>query len=717
MMPKAVLLGRPNVGKSTLFNRLIRSNRAITHDMPGVTRDRMEGVVRGQGKEPFALVDTGGVTLDGHEAVAEGPKGIRGFEADILRQAEEALAEADMLCLVVDGREGLTPFDEHLAARIRRVGKPVLVVVNKVDGLEKEDQLLAEFHALGFPLLAVSGEHGHNIRALEEEIRERLPELDLPAQLNVALDNGVDADDDLDADDYLDDDHNLDSDESDDFDDGDACGPEESTEEFAEDSASALDGDTLDPMGGDVTPKLPKTGPLRLCLLGRPNAGKSSLVNAFIGKERMIVSDVAGTTRDSVDIPLEKNGKMYMFVDTAGVRRRSRITDTVERYSVNSSLKSTTKAHVTLLALDATEGLTSQDKRLIELLDERKTPFMILLNKTDLIQPRERAALKKQFSEELSFCPHVPVLSVSAKAGAGLSPILPLAEQIRTECSVRISTGQLNRAMEAVLTKHQAPVVRRVRPKFFYLTQAESEPPTFVFFVNDADRVAESYVRYLEKALRRMFGILHAPMRVRLRSSHTKKSDTRKAKLNATPMTEQGMGKAPGGRLSAMEMGKPTAQHKPAPKSSGNAGVKSGAKTTDYTTDYTADYMAGSSADNATGKVDTKATGNTAATASGAKVSGDTAGKRSRDTSSQSTEKPSGKPSGKASGKSSGRPTSKTSGKPARKPANKAPVKPAHKNAGKTKITDSTTNTSGKASAKKVNAGRKKRTPKRHLEE
>ncbi|MCH5277021.1 MAG: ribosome biogenesis GTPase Der [Desulfovibrionaceae bacterium] len=481
MLPKVLLLGRPNVGKSTLFNRLIRSRRAITHDRPGVTRDRMEGVVGARSQRPFILVDTGGITLDGHHAVVEGPQGIRGFEADILRQAEAALAEAGVVCLVVDGRDGLTPFDEHLASHLRRFGTLSLLVVNKVDGAEREDELTAEFHRLGLPLLAVSAEHGYNIRALEEEIRIRLP-----------------------------------------------GGPGESGgESGGEDETGAAEegpchaGSAREDEAEARPVRCPRpAGPLKLCLLGRPNAGKSSLVNAYAGEERMIVSEVAGTTRDSVDIPVTRKGRDYIFVDTAGVRRRARITDTVERFSVNSALKSTTKAHVTLLALDAAQPLTAQDKRLIELLDERKTPFLVVLTKIDLVPAGTRAALKRRFAEELSFCSHVPVLTASSRSGEGLQALLDMADRIRSECAVRVSTGQLNRAMEEALARHQAPVVRRVRPKFFYLTQAESEPPTFVFFVNDAERVAESYVRYLEKSLRRIFGIRHAPMRVRLRSSH-----------------------------------------------------------------------------------------------------------------------------------------------------------------------------------------------------
>lgn len=503
MLAKVALIGRPNVGKSTLFNRLIRSNRAITHDRPGVTRDRMEGVVRPRGGRSFVVIDTGGVTLDQHRAVVEGPAGLRGFEAEILRQTEAAIREAAVICLVTDGREGLLPLDEHLAAFARRGGKPVLLAVNKVDGPEREDERMAEFHALGFPMIAVSAEHGHNIRALESELIDRLPPEDAgPAEAGQASEGE----------------------------------PSEWAEDAPESDAPA----GADP-AADALPAVPTEGEaasipdaaaafggsdptrLKLALLGRPNAGKSSLINALIGEERMIVSDVAGTTRDSVDIPFAADGRLCVFVDTAGVRRRTRITDAVERFSVNAALKSTTKADVTLYVIDALEGVTSQDKRLIDLLDERKTPFLILVNKIDLVNAKQRAALHDAFREVLQFCPHVPVLMVSAMRGLGLDRIVPLAARIREECQTRIGTGTLNRALEEVLAAHQPPVVKRVRPRFFYLTQAEVAPPTFVFFVSDADRVSETYARYLERSLRRRFGILHAPMRVRLRSSHGKR--------------------------------------------------------------------------------------------------------------------------------------------------------------------------------------------------
>ena len=557
-LPKAALMGRPNVGKSTLFNRLIRSNRAITHDRPGVTRDRMEGVVRARGLEDFALVDTGGVTLDSHARVQEGPEGIRGFEAAILEQAREAVAESDLVCLVVDARDGLSPLDSHLADYLRKSGKPLLLVVNKIDGPERQDLLMAEFHGLGLEMLPCSAAHGWNVRDLEDAIRERLfpppPEEEedeepedsvffdgasrrqkkrLKGLLRELRTSAGDAEGSAEQDDAGGEQAPEQADSArDQAAPEDALSPQERTEFIGVDGQVYQA--TLEELEREQPPEDAwiagpdlYSGPLRLALLGRPNAGKSSLVNALVGDARMIVSDMAGTTRDSVDVSTEIDGETVTFVDTAGVRRRSKITDTVERYSVNSSLKSTTKAHVTLLVLDAAQGLTQQDKRLIELLHERKTPFMLLMNKSDLIEPKLRKEAEKRYKESLVFCPHIPLLFVSALNRHNLKKIVPLARAIRHECGVRVPTGQLNRAMTSVLERHQPPIVRQVRAKFFYLTQAESLPPTFVFFVNDAERVLPSYARYLERSLRKMFGITHAPMRVNFRSSHNKKARKR----------------------------------------------------------------------------------------------------------------------------------------------------------------------------------------------
>ena len=447
-LPKVVLVGRPNVGKSTLFNRLIRSNRAITHDRPGVTRDRLEGIVRRKNMPEFGVIDTGGVTLDERAVVQEGPEGIRGFEAEILQQVHTATEEAAVLAFVVDGKDGLLPTDEYLADHLRRLNVPVLCVVNKVDGAELEDRLTAEFHSLGFPVLAVSAEHGFNLLELCDTLCSMIP-----------------------------------------------------------DSAFV---DPIEPPA------------LRLAMLGRPNVGKSSLINALSGEKRMIVSNVAGTTRDSVDVRFSVDDHDYVFVDTAGVRRKTRITDTVEKYSANSSIKSAGKADVTLLTLDAIEGVSSQDKRLMDMLNTRKIPFVILINKSDLVPATKLKDVVKAAREMHGFGAHVPIMTETDKSGAGLEKILPLASEVHEECQVRVPTAQLNRAMQTALTSHQPPLVKGARPKFFYLTQAESEPPTFVFFVSDAERVSPTYARYLESSLRKTFQIRYAPMRVKLRSSHKK---------------------------------------------------------------------------------------------------------------------------------------------------------------------------------------------------
>ncbi len=487
------LIGRPNVGKSTLFNRMLRGRRALTHDRPGVTRDRMYGAVRRVGAH-FGVVDTGGISLDDAGAAQEGPKGLRGFEEEVLTQAREAMDEAMVIALVVDGREGLTPLDERLARYVRQSGKPILLVVNKVDGSEQEDVLCSDFYSLGLDMMPVSAEHGYRLDELVEELERKLDAYlaEHPEYQSIGAD------------------------------------PEEEPER-----------------------------PLRLAMLGRPNAGKSSLVNALVGHERMIVSEIAGTTRDSVDVTIEVplprhvaadladlseappegddeselpeseseaggDGtvlKRFTFVDTAGVRRRTRIDDPVERFSVQAALASSRKADITFFVIDALEGVTLQDKKLIAYLDREKIPFVLLVNKVDLVPRKERATMERGFREALSLCPHVPLLFVSALKGTHLRELLPLARQLWAECGVRVSTGQLNRIMQEVLTRHQPPVVKRRRAKFYYLTQADTRPPTFVFFVNDAERVLASYARYLENQLRKRIGIRHAPIAVHFRVS------------------------------------------------------------------------------------------------------------------------------------------------------------------------------------------------------
>ena len=456
MPPLVALIGRPNVGKSTLFNRLIRGNRAITHDRPGVTRDRLQGEVRRSGRR-FALVDTGGVSLDESGQAGEGPEELRGFEAEVLDQVRLAVEEADLLVLVTDGRDGLTPLDERLAEFARSSNKPVLLAVNKVDGGEKADMLTAEFHAVGLEVIPFSAAHSFNLRGLTERIMEML---------------------------------------------------EESRESEVKTT----------PEDGSKTEEDLEKG-LRLAVIGRPNAGKSSLVNTITGQRRMIVSEIAGTTRDSVDVAFEVDGKRYMFVDTAGVRRRARIDDTVERFSVSSALKSAQRADVTILVLDAFEGVTAQDKRLIAFLDKYKIAFFAMVNKIDLVPREHRKKVLALYKKALGFCSYAPILTTSALTRAGLAGVLPTAEEVWEECGTRISTGVLNRSSSEAIQRHQPPLVKGRRAKFYYLTQAETRPPTFIFFVNDPERVKTSYVRYLENTLRKLFGLKVAPLRLEFRKS------------------------------------------------------------------------------------------------------------------------------------------------------------------------------------------------------
>lgn len=444
MLATIAIIGRPNVGKSTLFNRLLRRNKALTHDMPGVTRDRIHGVVRPQEGRPFVLVDTGGLV----------PESNVDIERAIEEQAAEALAEAQAVLFVVDAREGLTPVDAQVARDLRQSGRPVLLVANKVDGGEQES-VAAEFHALGLEMACVSAEHGHGVPALVERLERFLDE------------------------------HGIAS---------------------AEPEAD------------------PEARGLRIAMLGRPNAGKSSIINAILGERRLIVSDEAGTTRDSVDVTFERGGRTYTFVDTAGVRRRTRIEDALERFSVLRSLKSSAKAQVAVLVVDGMQAMSHQDKRLIEFLDREKTPFIVAVNKTDLLPKDTMRALREHYAKELAMVGHVPVVYTSAVTRAGLGGLLPLAEKIWAECSLRAGTGELNRIMQEAILRHQPPLIKRRRAKFYYLTQAGTMPPTFVFFVNDPELVKESYQRYLEKQLRKFVGLGMAPMAVYFRASHEKKA-------------------------------------------------------------------------------------------------------------------------------------------------------------------------------------------------
>ncbi len=489
MMPTIAILGRPNVGKSTIFNRLLRRSQAITHDMPGVTRDRIVGKAN-IGKARFWLVDTGGMVFE----PGTGPEASRDFDVEVFEQAREALEECQAVLIVVDGREGLTPVDQQVADLVRKSGRPALVAVNKVDGEENETEALSEFHGLGMELFPVSAAHGHNLRPFRERVEEMA--LALGAGEDEALDQSSDRE---------------------------------------------------------------EQG-LRLAVLGRPNAGKSSLVNRITGSNRLIVSDVPGTTRDAVDVTFEARGKRYTFVDTAGVRRRANIREQLEKFTVIRALRSAQRADVAVMVVDCDEGVARQDKRLLEFLVRERTPFLVALNKVDLVDKERIRQVKEAVDMELRIAPHVPKIYISAKSGRGVKDVLPLAEEIRAECGVRVGTGELNRAFGQVMERHQPPMVGRRRAKFYYMTQADADVPTFVFFVNDKGLVKPAYARYLENQLRRMFGITKAPVDVVFRSSHAESKPAGKG--GGKP------GRKPGGKSG----GKTGA--KPGPRPGAKAGVR-----------------------------------------------------------------------------------------------------------------------------------------------
>lgn len=439
-LPMVALIGRPNVGKSTLFNRLIKKRVSITHDMAGVTRDSIFSEVRGETRA-YMLIDTGGLVPDSSDEI----------EISIFEQAREAMAGADLILFIVDGRAGLHPQDEQVGQYLRQSGKEVRVIINKVDGPEQEETLAADFYALGFPLQCVSAAHGFGMGGLREMIETALPK--------------------------------------------DQC---EGVEQ---------------PQGG-----------LKIALLGRPNAGKSSTINALLGKKRLMVSAEAGTTRDCVDVTVQRGGKTYTFVDTAGVRRKSKVTDSLEYFSVVHSMQAAKQADVVVLVLDIMDGVVGQDKRLLSFLDTEKIPFVILVNKIDLLTKDQLAKAKKELVDQFAFCGHVPVLYSSSVSMAGLGGLLPLIEKLWEQCGQRVTTGELNRLVKMVTERHQPPVMGGRRGKIYYMTQADSRPPTFVFFVNDEKLFGGSYVRYLENQLRKVFRMDKTPIRMIFRSSHDKDS-------------------------------------------------------------------------------------------------------------------------------------------------------------------------------------------------
>ncbi|AJD47178.1 GTPase Der [Isoalcanivorax pacificus W11-5] len=436
MKPVLALVGRPNVGKSTLFNRLTRTRDALVADMPGLTRDRKYGLGRGADR-PYVVIDTGGIG-----------EGLEGVAEPTTEQARLALAEADAVLFLVDGRAGLTVADQQLAQLMRTLNKPVHLVVNKTDGLD-EDSAMAEFYALGLgEVHAIAAVHGRGVRRMLENVLAPFP---LP--------------------------------------------PEVDAEEQAADSG------------------------IKVAVLGRPNVGKSTLVNRLLGEERVVVYDMAGTTRDTIEIPYERHGKRYTLLDTAGIRRRGKVFEAVEKFSVIKAMQAIDDAHVVVIVIDAREGLTEQDLHLLGYIIEAGRSVVMAVNKWDGLSVEHREQVKAELGRRLEFAPWMRVHTISALHGTGVGDLYPLIERAWASAFPKVSTNSLTQMMEAIVARHQPPIVGRNRIKLRYAHIGGSNPPRIIIHGSKADSVPAGYRRYLENRFREQLKLEGTPVRVEFKSS------------------------------------------------------------------------------------------------------------------------------------------------------------------------------------------------------
>ena len=451
-LPSVAIIGRPNVGKSALFNRLVGRKIAIVHDQPGITRDRISAICS-RGEQPFTLWDTGGIFGAGEKELT----------VQVRQTAEGALRESDLLLFVVDGKDGLSPIDSDLARTLRKSRKPIVLVVNKIDH-DKHESLAAEFDALGFEqIVSISAEHSRGISDLLGVVDQLLPS---PAQS--------------------------------------VSQPSLVTPERSE--------------GGTLNSQ-----PLAIAIVGRPNVGKSSLINAIVQSERAIVSELPGTTRDSVDISYQRDGRRFLFIDTAGIRRRGKLSSSVEVFSVMRAERSIRRADLCVLIVDLTSGVTAQDKRIAGLIQEARKAALVVLNKWDLVKPKrgERQTIRElvaETREKIFFLNYAPVLVASARTGENVDRLFGMIDKIERAATTRIGTGVLNRLMRAVFAANPPPMVKGRRLKLFYAAQSAGtqdrsakgpihrrehlQPPEFVLFVNDPRLLSQSYARYVEARIR-----------------------------------------------------------------------------------------------------------------------------------------------------------------------------------------------------------------------
>lgn len=447
--PLVVIAGRPNVGKSSLFNRLVGRRQALVADQPGLTRDRLEAVTQVGGRT-IRLADTAGL----EEAPPESLAGrMRAGAASVLEQA-------DLILFVVDARSGILPPDQHFGTWLRRLGRPVLLIANKTEGRTGYHNAMDAYAlGLGEPLL-VSAEHGEGISALMTSIAEALP----------PLPEGADAAPDEDA-------------------------------TAAEDAPDK---------------------PLRLVILGRPNAGKSTLVNRLLGEERMLTGPEPGITRDAITLPItDRDGNSYQLVDTAGLRRRARVQDEIEKMSTGASINAMRFAEVVVLVIDAVDGLHDQDLQLARLVEREGRAMVVVLNKWDAVEDRDatRKAVSDRLERSLAQLKGIPVVTMSAMTGAQVHKLFPAVRQVYATWNKRISTSALNRWFEDALSRHPTPAVQGRRLKLRYVTQATARPPTFVVFGTRAEATPEDYRRYLINELRDVFDLPGTPIRLDFRGT------------------------------------------------------------------------------------------------------------------------------------------------------------------------------------------------------
>lgn len=476
-LPVVAIVGRPNVGKSTLFNRLIGSRLAIISDVAGTTRDRVYGTAEWNGRT-FTVVDTGGLELDPGTHIEE----------RVQDQARVAVEEADLVLFVVDAHAGLAPLDHELADRLRRAEAPVILVVNKGDNPAREADAV-EFFALGMdPTITISAQHGRNTGDLADLIVDNLPP---PTEAEAAASVSEDTD-------------------------------------LTEDEMAEL---------AEV-----ELGAPRVAIVGRPNTGKSTFVNRVLGEDRMVVSDVPGTTRDAIDTAIELDGQPMVLVDTAGIRRRGSIERGIERYSVLRSMKAIDSADVAIVLTDATEGYTAQDAHVVGYVLEAGKGIVLVLNKWDAVEKDEYTADQwlKRLRRDAPYLVWADIVFASALTGQRVERILNEALRVAEERYRRVPTGELNRLVMDAVRAHPPSHVRNRLPKIYYATQVGVAPPTFVVFVNDPSLVHFSYRRYLDNRIRDEYGFLGTPIRLILRQRESEEAARRPARRRTRRGTKRG---------------------------------------------------------------------------------------------------------------------------------------------------------------------------------